>query len=240
MRDIKGMSLVMMGASGGIGSATAVRLAREGIKIAICSIDEAGLATLEKELTAKGAQVFSKVVDVVNEAEVAAFIDESAKEFGTLDVLFNFAGLSVTATAENLSEADYDTVMDVNVKGMVMATKHFIGKVDEEKGAQIINFGSMAAIRANPNAPHYSAAKAAVNLYSEGLAQQLKSRNIKVTIFNPGPTDTTFFEGRIPKEKRTKFMQADDVAQVIEFLLTREARLVFHELRFESFEFFKG
>jgi 3-oxoacyl-[acyl-carrier protein] reductase len=98
----------------------------------------------------------------------------------------------------------------------------------------------MASKRANPAAPHYSAAKAAVNMFSQSLAEQLKKRNIRFTVMNPGPTDTTFFEGRIPKENRTKFMQAKDVAETIEFILTRDARIVFHDMMFDSFEFFKG
>lgn len=238
--SLENRGIVLMGASGGIGSATALCLARPNVNMAICSIDEKGLKELADSLIEKGANVFVKVVDVTKEDEVSSFIGEAASLFGNLDILINFAGLSVTATVENLSEADYDKVMDVNVKGMFFGIKHFVPLVGLDRGAQIINFGSMAAKRANPGAPHYSAAKAAVNMFSAGLAQQLKSKNIKITTLNPGPTDTTFFEGRIPKEKRTRFMQADDVAEVIEFILTREAHIVFHDIEFESFEFFKG
>lgn len=239
-KKLENRGIVLMGASGGIGSATALRLARPNVNMAICSIDQKGLQELAEALVEKGAKVLSKVVDVTKEEDVSSFISQAAKMFGKLDILINFAGLSVTATIEEMTEADYDKVMDVNVKGMFFGVKHFVPLVDLERGGQIINFGSMAAKRANPKAPHYSAAKAAVNMFSEGLAQQLKSKNIKMTTLNPGPTDTTFFEGRIPKEKRTRFMQAEDVAEVIEFILTREARIVFHDVQFESFEFFKG
>lgn len=238
MRKIEDLTIWMMGASGGIGSACALQLARPGIKLGICSIDASGLEELGKKLEEKGAAVFAQVVDVCSESQVQSFMQEAAGRLGAADVLINFAGLSVTATAEQLSEADYDKVMDVNVKGMFFGVKHFVPLVEQDKGALIINFGSMAAKRANPAAPHYSAAKAAVNLFSQGLAEQLKSRNIRVTVFNPGPTNTTFFAGRIPPERRVKFMQAQDVAEVMEFIISRDSRIVFHDVMFESFEYF--
>ena len=240
MRTLENLSIVMMGASGGIGSATALRIAAPKVKIAFCSIDRKGLEDLAVRLEEKGAAVFHRVVDVTREAEVKDFIAAAAEKFGGADVLINFAGLSVSAKAEELTEQNYDLVMDVNVKGMFFGVKHFISHINEERGAQIINFGSMASKRANPAAPHYSAAKAAVNMFGQGLAEQLKKRNIRFTTMNPGPTDTTFFEGRIPKENRTKFMRAEDVAETIEFILTRDARIVFHDVMFDSFDFFKG
>ena len=71
------------------------------------------------------------------------------------------------------------------------------------------------------------------------LAQQLKARNIRMTVINPGPTDTTFFEGRIPPEKRGDFLQADDIAELLEFIMTRDKRIVFHDVMLDSFAFYK-
>ena len=76
-------------------------------------------------------------------------------------------------------------------------------------------------------------------MFTDGLAQQLKGKNIRFTVLNPGPTDTTFFEGRIPPEKRGDFMRAGDIAEVLEFIMTRDARINFHELSFDSFAFFQ-
>jgi len=240
MRNLEGLTIVMAGASGGIGSATALQLARPGVNMAICSIDKPGLDSLAKSVTAKGANVIARVVDLTDDKAVSSFMDEVYKTYKRFDILINFAGLSVTADLGELTEKNFDLVMDVNVKGMFLGTKHFTKHVDESEGAMIINFGSMAAKRANAKSPQYSAAKAAVLMFSQGLAEQLKSKNIRITTMNPGPTDTTFFEGRIPKEKRTKFMQATDVAETLEFIITRDKRIVFHDVMFESFEFYKG
>lgn len=240
MRTLENVSIVITGATGGMGSATALRIARPRMNLAICSLHAQKLEELVQRLTDKGTTVFYRVVDVTKEGEVQSFMQDAADKFGKLDVLLNFAGLSVTAKITELTEESYDQVMDVNVKGMFLSIKHFLPHVEEGKGALIVNLGSMASKRPNPSTPHYCAAKAAVNILSQGLAEQLKGKNIRITTLNPGPTDTTFFEGRIPKEKRTKFMKAEDVAEVIEFVLTRDPRIVFHDIMFDSFEYFKG
>lgn len=239
MRDLRGMTIVMMGATGGMGTATALLMAKHGMNIAFSSSRAEKVKALEEKLDAVGASSFGAVVDVTDPAQIDAFMEKVVEKYGRVDVLINFAGLSITRKLDDFSEADYNTVMDVNVKGMVFSTKSFAKHVNEELGALIINIGSMAAKRANANAPHYSAAKAAVNMFTDGLAQQLKSKNIRFTVLNPGPTDTTFFEGRIPPEKRGDFMQAEDIAEVMEFIITRRSNINFHDISFDSFAFFK-
>ncbi|MDD4083508.1 MAG: SDR family NAD(P)-dependent oxidoreductase [Sphaerochaetaceae bacterium] len=240
MRKLEGLTFVLTGATGGIGGATALQLARPGVNIAICSIDKKQLDDLASKLEAKGAKVIARLVDMTNGKAVSAFMDEVFEVYKKFDVLINFAGLSITSTIDNFTEENYDLVMDVNVKSMFLGTKFFVEHVDEENGAMIINFGSMAAKRANAKSPHYCAAKAAVDMFSDGLAMQLKDKNIRVTAMNPGPADTTFFEGRIPKEKRTKFMKASTIAEVLEFIISSETNVVFHDLMFESFDFYKS
>ncbi len=238
MRKIEGMTIIMMGASGGMGTATAELLARPGVNLALCSSNPKRMEDLNKKLSESGADIFSSVVDVSSPEQISGFMKEVKKRFGHLDVLINFAGLSITRSLEDFTEDDYNLIMDVNVKGMVFSCKEFASEVEED-GALVINIGSMAAKRANPKAPHYSAAKAAVNMFTEGLSQQLKTKNIRMTVINPGPTDTTFFEGRIPPEKRGDFMKADDIAELIEFLITREKNIIYHDISFDSFAFFK-
>jgi NAD(P)-dependent dehydrogenase (short-subunit alcohol dehydrogenase family) len=131
----------------------------------------------------------------------------------------------------------FDQSMDVNLKGTFLCSKHFVPLIDTPQGGQIINMGSMAAKRANPNAPLYCTAKAAVNMFSQGLALQLIEKNIRVTTLNPGATDTGFWGNRqVPREK---FMTGGDVAEAVMFVLLMNPRVVVHELNFESFAFFK-
>lgn len=239
MRSLEGLTIVMVGASGGIGCATALQIAKPGVNIAMCASRKERLEKAAELVKAKGANVYAAAVDITKVDQVEQFMQDVYELYGRVDILVNFAGLSVTANIDQLTEADYDKVLDVNVKGMFFSTKSFVSRVNEEEGALVINFGSMAAKRPNPNAPHYSAAKAAVNMFTDSLAQQLKKRNIRFTMINPGPTNTTFFEGRIPEDKRGDFMFPEDVAEVLEFIMTRDSNINVHDIMLDSFKFFK-
>jgi NAD(P)-dependent dehydrogenase (short-subunit alcohol dehydrogenase family) len=237
MRKLENAVIVIPGASGGVGRALAKELAKDGVKFAICSIDEAGLAEQKKELEGQGADVLSKVVDATDEAQVKAFFDDVMSTYGRMDILVNLPGLSRVGKIWDMPVEDYDTIIDVNLKGIFLCSKHFVPHVTEDANGLIVNIASMASKRANPNAPMYCTAKAAVAMFSDGLALQLKEKNIRVTTMNPGPINSTFWGNReVPREK---FMQPVDVAATIAFVVRMNPNVVFHDVAFESFLFFK-
>ncbi len=225
MEKLTGKVIVITGASGGMGREISKRLAEAGAKLALLSNDAKGLA----EMSGLGA--FLKEVDVRDESAVRAAFDEIAERLGAPDILLNLAGLSIPAKIWDMDEADFDLTIDVNVKGTFLATKHFART--NTNGGQIINIGSMAAKRANGNAPLYCTAKAAVNMLSAGAAIQLKEKNIRVTTLNPGGADTPFWGER--KVDRSKLLKASDVADVIMFVLSLDERVAVSEINFESF-----
>jgi NAD(P)-dependent dehydrogenase (short-subunit alcohol dehydrogenase family) len=234
---LKNKVVIIIGATGGMGQATAKALAAEGAKLVLGSRKEQVLNTLTNELVSEGAEAAYMTVDVTNEEEVQAFFDQTAKTFGRFDVLLNLAGLSIPSPISEMTIEQYEQLMDVNLKGTFLCSKHFIPYVNKEQGGLIVNIGSMAAKRANPNAPLYCTAKAALNMFSQGLSLQLIEKNIRVTTLNPGATDTEFWGNR--QVPRDKFMTAADVAEVLLFVLQMDPRLVFHEINFESFAFYK-
>ncbi len=237
MRKLENAVIVIPGASGGVGRALAKELAKDGVKFAICSIDEAGLAEQKKELEGQGADVLSKVVDATDEAQVKAFFDDVMSTYGRMDILVNLPGLSRVGKIWDMPVEDYDTIIDVNLKGIFLCSKHFVPHVTEDANGLIVNIASMASKRANPNAPMYCTAKAAVAMFSDGLALQLKEKNVRVTTMNPGPINSTFWGNRdVPREK---FMQPVDVAATIAFVIRMNPNVVFHDVAFESFLFFK-
>ncbi|MFC5652855.1 SDR family oxidoreductase [Paenibacillus solisilvae] len=234
---LKDKVVIIIGATGGMGQAAAKALAAEGAKLMLGSRKEQVLHTLADELVSGGAEAAYRKVDVTNEEEVQAFFDDTAKTFGRFDVLLNLAGLSIPSSISEMTIQQYEQSMDVNLKGTFLCSKHFIPFVEKEQGGLIVNIGSMAAKRANPNAPLYCTAKAALNMFSQGLSLQLIEKNIRVTTLNPGATDTEFWGNRqVPREK---FMTASDIAEVLLFVLQMDPRLVFHEINFESFAFYK-
>ncbi|MBE6643942.1 MAG: SDR family oxidoreductase [Ruminococcaceae bacterium] len=232
MKDLKNKVAIITGASGGMGRVISEMLADKGVKLALYSNDKAALEELADSLSSKTELVW-KVVDVCSEEEVKAAVEEAKAKLGTPEILLNLAGLSIPAKIWDMSVEAYMTTMDVNVKGTFLFSKHFANAADAELGGQIISIGSMAAKRANGNAPLYCTAKAAVNMLSAGMAIQYKEKNIRVTTLNPGGADTPFWGNR--PIKRENLLKASDVAEVMEFVLTRESRVAFSEINFESF-----
>lgn len=208
-------------------------LAKQGVKMVLASTEADKLSSIKAEYVAKGADIIVLETDVTNEEQVKALFQLAKDTYSQVDMLINLAGLSIPAPIAEMSEDQFDLTMDVNVKGTFLCCKHYILIADKEAGSHIINIGSMAAKRANPNAPMYCTAKAAVNMFSQGLAMQVKENNIRVTTLNPGGADTPFWGDRtVPREK---FLKASDVVDVMMFVLTRDAHVVFHDIAFESF-----
>jgi len=238
MPEIRNQTIVVTGAAGDMGRAIVDMLAGEGARLALADRDAARLGEVEKAARARGVPVVSAVVDVTDEAQVAAFFAKAKAELGAPDALLNLPGLSVPGQIPAQPLADFDLMFNVNVKGAFLCAKHFVAQVDETAGALVVNISSVAAKRANANAPVYCSAKAALSMLSDGLALQVAAKNIRVTTLCPGAADTQFWGNR--KVPREKFLKASDVVDVIRFVLTMPARVVFHDIVFESFEFWRG
>lgn len=234
MTNLQGKVVVVTGAAGGMGRAIVRMLVEAGAKLALADHDADGL----KEVAEQSGAVMSDIMDVTDETQVAAFFGKVKETYGHADVLVNLPGVSIPAKIAEMTVEDYDRIVDVNVKGSFLCAKYFVPLVDPEIGGQVLYTSSMAAGRANPNAPVYCAAKAAVSMLADGLALQVKDQNIRVTALRPGPTDTDGFWGDRPVP-REKFMQTRDIAQVVRFILELPEHVVVHEIAFESFTFFK-
>lgn len=230
---IKNRVFVITGASGGMGRAISRMIAAEGGSLALAGNDAPGMAALAAQLP---GDPLCEVLDVTDEEAVAGFMARVKERFGGADALLNLAGLSIPARIPDMAQADYDMTMDVNLKGTFLCSKHFAPIARGE--AQIVNIGSMAALRANGNAPLYCTAKAAVNMFSAGLQIQLAAQGIRVTTLNPGGADTPFWGNR--PVTREKLLRPEDIGQVMRFVLTCDPRIALHELNFESFLMLKG
>lgn len=223
---------VVTGCTGGMGQILCKRLAEQGYALGICSNVSDALVKQEEELTAMGVQVVSGVFDIYKEEAVEEFFNRVEEKLGKINLLVNLAGISIPTSMENVTEASYDTMMDVNVKGTLFASKHFA--FHAAQSGLIINIGSQAALKANGNAPIYCTAKAAVNMLSKGMQIQLGSKNIRITTLNPGGADTTFWGTRTVD--RTKLMQASEVVDVIMFVIGMPKSVVIYDIGFESAE----
>mgnify|MGYP006266737327 FL=1 len=201
-------------------------------------MDAEALEVLKKDAEDAGAEVLTGVLDITEEASVEAFFAKVKDRYGRADVLLNLPGMSITSPIVDMPVEDYDKIVDVNLKGLFLAAKHFTPITEAEQNPQMLLISSMAATRANPNAPVYCAAKAAVSMFAEGYALQAMKNDIRVTRVKPGPTSTKGFWGDRPVPHE-KFMRPEDVAGVIRFVLELPPHVVMHEVSFESFLFFK-
>ena len=181
--ELRKRAIVITGATGGMGQDLCRALAGEGARLAVCGGQKEKVALLQQNLEKEfQAEVYGDSVDVTKEEQVEKFLKEAYRRFGVLHVLINLAGLSIPGQIMDTDEEVYDKLMDVNVKGIFLMSKHFVTYTGE--GAQVINMGSMAGRRVNANAPLYCMAKAAVNTMSQGMAMQLAERKIRVTTLN--------------------------------------------------------
>lgn len=236
---LRDRTIVITGAGGGFGQALVEKLAPQGAQLALADRSSDTLAKLASRAHTLGsANVFTCTADSTDEASVVAFFADVKSKFGHADVLLYLPGISIASPVADMPVDAYEKIVDVNLKGLFLAAKHFIPLTDPEHSPLITFISSQAATRANPNAPVYCAAKAAVSMFGQGLALQVMKQNIRVTAIKPGPVDTVGFWGDRPVP-REKFMQASDVAEVINFVLTMPSHIVMHEVSFESFDFFK-
>ena len=191
MDRLKGKVAVVTGAALGLGKATATRMAEEGAAVALLDIlDEPGQA-LAQALAARGFRARYWRCDTSKEEEVKAAIDAAAAHFGRLDVLVNNAGVSgANKPTHELTEAEWDFVQAINVKGVFFGTKHAIAHLKQAGGGSIINLSSIYGLVGAGDVAPYHASKGAVRLMSKNDALTYAADRIRVNSVHPGFVDT--------------------------------------------------
>lgn len=187
MNRLQGKVAIVTGAALGLGRATAVRMAEEGASVAVLDmLDEAG-QTLISELDGRGLAARFWHCDVSREAEVERVIGEVVKRFGHLDILVNNAGVAgVSKPTHEVTEAEWDSVQAVNVKGVFFCTKHAIPHLRLAGGGSIINLSSIYGLVGAPDVPPYHASKGAVRLMTKTDAMLYAADRIRVNSIHPG------------------------------------------------------
>jgi NAD(P)-dependent dehydrogenase (short-subunit alcohol dehydrogenase family) len=180
---------IVTGGASGIGRATALLFAREGAAVAIMDLMDAG-GTVAQEIVSAGGRAFFEKGDVTRAADCQRVAERTEQEFGTINVLFNNAGIIRRASVLELSEEDWDRVMAVNVKSMFLMAKHVIPIMIRAGGGSIINMASGWGLTGGPRAAVYCASKGAVVLLTKAMAVDHGRQNIRVNCLCPGDTDT--------------------------------------------------
>jgi 3-oxoacyl-[acyl-carrier protein] reductase len=226
MQSLKGKKALITGGSRGIGRATAVALAKEGVELGLIARSEGSFDSILKELTEIGATFVTATADVSQETEVQQAVRKIEDELGGIDILINNAGVGARGSFMELSTDEWQKVLDTNVMGIVYATKAVLpGMIEKNKG-DIINISSMSGLKGTEGSSAYSASKFAVIGMSESLMQEVRRHNIRVSVLTPSLVDTEFTRGRDSEPRDpNKFMQAEDIAEHIVGLLQLEQRI---------------
>jgi NAD(P)-dependent dehydrogenase (short-subunit alcohol dehydrogenase family) len=188
--NLDGRAAVITGAASGIGRAVAISLARRGGHLALADIDEAGLAETERQAAAFGVRVSRHRLDVAVREDVAALPAQVVDAHGRVDLLVNNAGVALGGNFDQVSEADFDRVMEINFHGVVRMTRAFLPRLLASDDARIVNLSSVFGIISPPGQCAYSASKFAVRGFSNALRHELAATRVGVSVVHPGGVAT--------------------------------------------------
>ena len=236
--DHAGQVAFVTGGGAGIGRATSLRLASEGAAVVVTDLDIAAAQSTVDEIEANGGQGLACAVDVRDRAQIAAARDAGVERFGRITLLVNNAGLVTMESLDELTEEQWDLVVDVNLKGVWLVTQEVSKAIAAAGGGAVVNMSTIEADVVVSSRGycqvHYNASKGGVKMLTKALAVELARHSIRVNAVAPGPIATNFvsYEG-ITSDEAMEFMQQrllvprvgqpSDIAAAISFLLSSEA-----------------
>lgn len=176
---------IVTGAARGIGKAIAKALSAEGASVVLSDLSEAVNETAA-EIVAAGGKAVSIIGNVTQMSDCEAMIDQAIKSFGKLDILINNAGITKDNLLLRMAEADWDAVLNINLKGTFLCTKAAIKTMMKQRSGKIINIASVIGLMGNAGQANYAASKGGVISFTKTMAKELGSRNIRVNAIAPG------------------------------------------------------
>lgn len=233
MNDFKNKIFIITGGGTGVGKATALKLGDKGAKLVInYSNSETEAKKVVKEITEKGGIAFAFKANVANEHEVNEMIHQTIAQFGRLDGLVNNASITAQIPMHDLESATddvWDSLYDVNVKGMFHCVKAAVPHIKKQKSGAIVNVGSVAGKTGIGSSIPYAATKAAIHTMTKSLAIAL-APHIRVNCISPGAVDTRWWSGNEDKMYQLagnlplqRISSPEDIADAILFQLKQES-----------------
>jgi len=206
MKLLEGKTALITGASRGIGKAIALKFALEGADIAITNIaDDAEFQSTIKELEGVGVKVKGYVSNAADFADSQRVIDEIVKDFGRIDALVNNAGITRDTLLMRMTEEQWDSVIAVNLKSVFNFTKAALNIMLKQKSGSIINMSSVVGVSGNAGQSNYSASKAGIIGFTQSVAKEVGSRNIRCNAIAPGFIITEMTE-KLPEDVKKEWI----------------------------------
>ncbi|ANT63947.1 MULTISPECIES: 3-oxoacyl-[acyl-carrier-protein] reductase [Prosthecochloris] len=222
----EGKTAVITGAARGIGQAIAIDLASKGADIVLCDLQEDWLRETAEAVGRTGRKVACRELDVTNHDSAQEVFGDIAATSGTIDILVNNAGITRDGLLMRMSEADWDAVLNVNLKGTFNCTKAVTRTMMKQRHGAIINIASIIGIMGNAGQANYGASKAGVIAFTKSTAKELASRNIRVNAVAPGFISSKMTDALSEDVRKNmldviplkRFGEPQDVANVVTFL----------------------
>src|SRR5215210_138356 len=243
MTDFDGKAAIVTGGALGIGQAVAKKLAEEGASVVICSDREDQVEEAAEELRGEKLEVRGLRADVTSSDDMRRLVAFTVENYGGVDVLVNSAGVQRYGTVVETEEQVWDEVLNVNLKGIYLASKHAIPEMRKRGGGAIVNLSSVQAFASQKGVAAYTASKGGVNALTRAMALDHAQENIRANAVCPGSVDTPMlrwaadlFKGSKSAEETVKdwgkahplgrVATPEEVAEVIAFLASPRARFV--------------
>jgi 3-oxoacyl-[acyl-carrier protein] reductase len=229
---LSGKTAIITGAGNGIGAAIATRLSAEGTNVVVCDINLEAAEAHAASLRQGGARALAVKANVVDADGVNAMVKKTVAEFGGVDILVNNAGLTRDMRITKMTEADWDIVVDVILKGAFLCTRAVLPHMTERKWGRIVNISSRAHL-GNPGQANYSAAKAGIIGFTRAMSLEAGRHHVTVNAVAPGIVRTALVESlphwdkvRENAEKTTpipRIGEPEDIADAVAFLVSERA-----------------
>jgi NAD(P)-dependent dehydrogenase (short-subunit alcohol dehydrogenase family) len=238
--QLRGKTALITGSAGGIGRATALLFAREGAAVSLVDANQEAGKEVEREINESGGRSIFECADVTSVGDCRRAVERTLKEFGSVHILFNNAGIIRRASVRELSEQEWDRVISVNVKSIFLMCREVVPIMVRAQGGSIINAASGWGLAGGARAAAYCASKGAVVLMTKAMAIDHGRQNIRVNCICPGDTDTAMLRNEAQQlgEAEDRFLaesanrplgrvgKPEEVAKAVLFLASDAASFV--------------
>ncbi|HLX55900.1 MAG TPA: 3-oxoacyl-ACP reductase family protein [Ktedonobacteraceae bacterium] len=208
MNKLAGRTAIVTGGANGIGRGIAEAFAREGADVAVADIASSDRAKpVIEAIRGAGRNALFVQTDVADEQQVRAMVDAALSAFGHIDILVNNAGIFTQSLVENLPVADWDRVLNVNLRGAFLCTHFVLPHMLKQEWGRIINIASQLGYLGGVEVAHYCASKGGVIAFTKALAREVATRNVLVNGIAPGPIMTDLLAGETEEWKAAKLAE---------------------------------